>query len=53
VIEINDERTVYYSIEDDYELENHASSTLCDMIKESLVVAHNGNSYGSSVLFGG
>jgi hypothetical protein len=53
VIEINDVRTVYYSIEDDYELEVHASATLCDMIKDSLVVAHNGNSYGSSVLFGG
>ena len=45
--------SAYYSIEDEYELEVHASATLCDMIKDSLVVAHNGNSYGSSVLFGG
>jgi hypothetical protein len=52
VIEVSGMQSKEYSIEDDHELENYSTESLCKRIKEKKIVATDGKSYGSAVVFG-
>ena len=51
VIEVSGKQTKEFTIEDDCELDSYSTGKLCGLIKERKMMAANGKTYGSVVVF--